>query len=348
METRVCRLYGQHDLRIETAEVPQPGPGEVLVAIGAGGICGSDLHYFQDGGFGPIRVREPIILGHEIAGTISALGEGVTSLSVGQKVAVNPSRPCRTCRYCVEGLFAHCLAMRFMGSALRFPHEPGGFRDLVVTDAIQCEPVGAHVGHAEAACAEPLAVCLHAANQAGPLEGRHVLITGAGPIGLLCLAAARRAGAASITVTDLQDATLAVAAQMGATQTINVATHPEALEPFKADKGHFNVVFECSAAAPALRTAIECVRPRGRIVQVGVTGDLPIPVNLIVGKEIEFVGTHRFHEEYALAARLIDSGEIDVKPVISHRFALEDAEEAFRIAGDRSQAIKVSLTFAAA
>lgn len=348
METRVCRLYGQHDLRIETADVPQPGPGEVLVAIGAGGICGSDLHYFQDGGFGPIRVREPIILGHEIAGTIAALGEGVTSLNVGQKVAVNPSRPCRSCKYCTEGLFAHCLAMRFMGSALRFPHEQGGFRDLVVTDAIQCEPVGAHVDHAEAACAEPLAVCLHAANQAGPLEGRHVLITGAGPIGLLCLAAARRAGATSITVTDLQDATLAVAAQMGATQTINVMTQPEVLEPFKADKGHFNVVFECSAAAPALRTAIECVRPRGRIVQVGVTGDLPIPVNLIVGKEIEFVGTHRFHEEYALAARLIDSGEIDVKPVISHRFALDDAEEAFRIAGDRSQAIKVSLTFASA
>ena len=132
MDTRVCRLYDKHDIRIETDAVGAPGKGEVLVAIGAGGICGSDLHYYHEGGFGPIRVKEPIILGHEIAGTIEAVGTGVADVKAGDRVALNPSRPCGHCKYCVESLFNHCLEMRFYGSALRFPHEQGAFRDRIV------------------------------------------------------------------------------------------------------------------------------------------------------------------------------------------------------------------------
>ena len=166
MKTRVCRLYGQGDIRIETEAVEAPGPGEVRLRMAAGGICGSDLHYYQDGGFGPIRVKEPIILGHEAAGTVEAIGEGV-ELALGDRVALNPSRPCLGCSYCEAGKFQHCLAMRFSGSALRFPHEQGAFRDLMVVDAAQCVPVSAGTSFAKAACAEPLAVCLHARNRAG-------------------------------------------------------------------------------------------------------------------------------------------------------------------------------------
>ncbi|MGV8935750.1 MAG: L-idonate 5-dehydrogenase [Allorhizobium sp.] len=346
METRVCRLYGQNDIRIETDTVETPGAGEVLVRIGAGGICGSDLHYFQDGGFGPIRVKEPIILGHEIAGTVEALGNGVSTLSIGQKIAVNPSRPCGHCRYCLDGVHQHCLTMRFFGSALRFPHEQGGFRDLMVVDARQCIPVSDHTSLAEAACAEPLAVCLHALNQAGTVKDKRVLVTGSGPIGLLCVAVARHAGAAEIVVTDLQDATLAVAMKMGATSTINVANSANLLDAYNADKGRFDVAFECSAAAPALKSAILAVRPRGTIVQVGVTGDMSIPINLLVGKEIKLHGSHRFDGEYAEAVRMIDTGEIDVKPIITHTVKLPDALDAFAIAGDRSRAVKVQLDFA--
>ncbi len=346
MKTRVCRLHGRNDIRVETEEVPPPGSGEVLVRIGAGGICGSDLHYYQDGGFGPIRVREPIILGHEVAGTVAALGAGVSTLAVGDRVALNPSRPCGRCRYCAEGLPIHCLSMRFFGSALRFPHEQGAFRDLIVVDALQCEPVGPNVSLGEAACAEPLAVCLHALSRAPDLSGKAVLVTGAGPIGALCVALAARAGAAEIVVTDLQDATLAVAARMGATRTINVGRDGEALEAYFADKGHFDVVFECSAAAPALRAAIAATRPTGTIVQVGVAGDLPVPVNMLVGKEIALVGTHRFAGEYAEAVRAISSGAIDVSPIITARFDVTDALAAFAEAGDRSRAVKVQLTFA--
>ncbi len=343
METRVCRLYGQGDLRVETEETAGPGPGQVLLRIGAGGICGSDLHYYQDGGFGPIRVREPIILGHEAAGTVEAVGDGV-SLEPGTRVALNPSRPCGSCVYCREGKFQHCLTMRFNGSALRFPHEQGAFRDLMLVGAEQCVPVGPETSLAKAAVAEPLAVCLHARNRAGSLAGKRVLVTGAGPIGSLCVAAAAHAGAGEIVVTDLHDATLAAAEAMGATRTVNVAR--EEMTEFAADKGYFDVTFECSAAAPAVRSAIECTRPLGRIVQVGVTGDLPVPLNMLVGKEIELVGAHRFHAEFAEAVALIDSGAIDPTPILTRTFPINEALDAFAMAGDRTRAVKVQLSFA--
>ncbi len=346
METRVCRLYDKYDLRIESDEVPEPLAGEVRVAIGAGGICGSDLHYYHRAGFGPIRVREPIILGHEVAGTIEAVGSGVIDLKEGDRVALNPSRPCGDCRYCKEALFQHCLNMRFYGSAMPFPHEQGAFRERIIADASQCEPVSSATSHAQAACAEPLAVCLHAQSRAGELRGKRVLVTGAGPIGCLVTAIARHAGAAEIVVTDLEEVPLAVAQKMGAGRTINVKEDASALDPYCVDKGSFDVVFECSAAEPAIRMAISAVRPQGTILQVGVTGDLPLPINLIVAKEISFRGTHRFHPEYAEAVRLIDSGEIDVRPIITSSFPLEEATAAFDTAGDRQHSVKVQLTFA--
>ena len=345
MHTRVCRLYEKNDLRIETEAAADPGPGEVLLAIAAGGICGSDLHYYQDGGIGLIRVQEPIILGHEAAGTVVTTGPGVTNLAKGDRVAVNPSRPCGTCRFCREGQFQHCLNMRFNGSALRLPHEQGLFRDRIVVDAAQCLPIGAGTSLAKAACSEPLAVCVHAANRAGALANRRVLVTGAGPIGALCVAVARQRSAAEVVVTDVQDATLAVARRMGAIRTLNVTRDAEAIEAFSADKGTFDVVFECSAAPAAMRSAIRSVRPLGTIVQVGVAGDLPVSINLIVSKEIDFKGTHRFHAEFAEAVRLIDSGAIDVAPIVTDSYPLEEAHEAFKVAADRSRSVKVQLTF---
>lgn len=345
METRACRLHGQHDLRLETLPLGEPGDGEVLVRMGAGGICGSDLHYLHDGGFGPIRVKEPIVLGHEVAGTVAALGEGVEDLAVGDKVALNPSRPCGACRYCREGRFNHCLDMRFFGSAMRFPHEQGAFRERMVVPAAQCERLSEGTSLAQGACAEPLAVCLHAANRAGDLQGKRVLVTGAGPIGVLCAAVSKLRGATEIVVTDLQDTPLAVAATMGATRTVNVGRDAADLDAYAAGKGSFDVAFECSAAAPALAAAIATVRPLGRIVQVGVTGDMSLAINALVGKEIDLVGTHRFHAEFAEAARLIDRGDLDVAPMITHRLPLDDFAEAFRLAGDRSRAVKAQLVF---
>lgn len=349
METRVCRLHGQNDLRVETIPLVGPARGEVLVAVGAGGICGSDLHYWQDGGFGPIRVQEPIILGHEAAGTVVQLGEGVTDLSVGDRVALNPSQPCGTCTYCREGNPQHCLSMRFKGSALRFPHEQGMFRDRIAIGAAQCHAIAPGVSMAAAACAEPLAVCLRALGRAegriGPLRGKRVLVTGAGPIGALCAALAAQNGAAEVVVTDLQDATLAVARKMGASTTINVRTDASALDPWLADKGTFDLTFECSAAAPALRQAIAATRPMGTIIQVGVTGDTPIPLNMLVGKEIGLIGTHRFDKEFAAAVALINKDALPLDALVTDSFPLDEATEAMTAAADRSRSVKVQIVF---
>lgn len=346
METRVCRLHGQNDLRIETLDLTDPGPGQVMVALAAGGICGSDMHYLSDGGIGTIRVREPIILGHEASGRVVAVGEGVTGLAPGDGVALNPSRPCGTCAYCTEGLPMHCLAMRFNGSAMRLPHEQGFFRDRIVLDAGQCVPVPAGADLNAVACAEPLAVCLHAGRMAGDMTGQRVLVTGAGPIGALCVAVAVQGGAAEIVVTDLQDATLEVARAMGATRTVNVRTDLDAMEAYSADKGYFHTAFECSAAGPAIRSAIAALRPRGALIQVGVTGEVPLPMNALVAKEIRFQGSHRFHEEFAEAVEAIASGRIDVRPIMTGTFPLEQAAEAFALASDRTRAVKVHLSFA--
>ena len=347
MQTRVCRLHAQGDIRVETESLGAPGADEVVIAMGAGGIWGSDLHYFLHGGFGAIRVREPIILGHEASGTVIALGAGVGDLKEGQRVAVNPSRPCGVCSYCCEGLTTHCLDMRFSGSAMRMPHEHGLFRDRMIVKAAQCVPVPGGTDLSEAACAEPLAVCLHAGHMAGDLAGKRVLVTGAGPIGALCAAVARQRGADEIVVTDLQDTPLQVARAMGADRTINVATDADLLDPYKAEKGHFHVVFECSAAAPALATAIACARPQGRIVQVGVTGDLPVPIQPLVGKELTLQGTQRFrHKEFDAAVAAIASRAIDVRPLITGRYPLEQAQDAFEAAADRTRSSKVHLTFA--
>ncbi|MBB4238475.1 L-idonate 5-dehydrogenase [Rhizobium esperanzae] len=344
MQTRLARLYEKGDLRVETAMVATPGPGEVLLKMAAAGICGSDLHYYQDGGFGPVRVREPIIPGHEASGIVSQAGEGV-DLATGTLVAVNPSQPCGRCEYCRRDMPIHCLEMRFMGSAMRLPHEQGMFREWLVVPARQCFAAGAATTAAEAACSEPLSVCLHAASRAGDFAGKRVLVTGAGPIGALMVAVARYHGASEIVVTDLADAALDRAKAMGADRTINVSRDGAALAEFEAGKGYFDLVFECSAAVPAIRGAIAAIRPRGTIVQVGVTGEIPIPLNAIVGKELHIHGTQRFHEEFAIAVELISSRRIDVRPIISHSLPLEQADAAFILAGDRAAACKVQLIF---
>ncbi len=342
---RAVVIHAAKDLRVETVETSALGPDDVEVRIEAGGICGSDLHYYQDGGFGVIRIKEPMILGHEVAGVVAKLGGNVAHLKTGQRVAVSPSRPCSQCRYCQEGKQQHCLNMRFYGSAMRFPHVQGAFREVLVTSAGQCHPVADGLTAGEAAMAEPLAVCLHAARQAGPLLGRRVLVTGSGPIGALCIMAARRAGAAEIVATDVADKALAMAARIGADRTINVATASQDLAEFGRDKGTFDVLFEASGNGRALVSALEVLRPGGIIVQVGLGGDVTLPINTIVAKEIQLRGTFRFHEEFALAVELMGKGLIDVKPLITATLPFDRATEAFELAGDKSKSMKVQLTF---
>jgi L-idonate 5-dehydrogenase len=338
-------IHAAKDLRIEDREAGQPGPGQVLIRLERGGICGSDLHYYNHGGFGTVRLKEPMILGHEVAGTIAATGPGVEGLSVGDRVAVSPSRPCRQCRYCLQGKPNHCLNMRFYGSAMPFPHIQGAFRQELVADAAQCVHVGT-LSAGEAAVAEPLSVCLHAVRQAGEVLGKRVLVTGSGPIGVLCVLAARRAGAAEIVVSDIAEYPLTHAIAAGADRVINSATDKDALAAYAPNKGYFDIQFECSGAATALASGIGALRPRSVIVQLGLGGDMTVPVQAITSKELELRGSFRFHEEFVTAVALMQKGLIDVKPLITHTMPIEQAVEAFELASNRQRSMKVQLQFA--
>ncbi|MBV8913696.1 MAG: L-idonate 5-dehydrogenase [Acetobacteraceae bacterium] len=336
-------IHAPRDLRIEDAAPPAPGPREVAVRIRAGGICGSDLHYYQDGGFGTVRIREPFIPGHEIAGEVLEVGPSVSRVRPGDRVAVNPSRPCGQCTYCREGKPRHCLEMRFFGSAMRFPHVQGGFREVLVCTEDQAIPIPDGLSTEHAAFAEPLSVCLHGATQAGELLGRRVLVTGTGPIGALSIVVARRAGAREIVATDLADAPLSVARRIGADLALNVRSDPSALDRFKAEKGHFDVVFEASGSGAALASAIEVARPGAVVVQLGLGGEMPLPINTLVAKEIQLRGTFRFDREFEWAIGFLASGAIDVSPLLTEVIPLDQAVRAFELAADRSRAMKVQL-----
>ena len=338
-------IHAAKDLRVEEHAEPIPGPGEVRVRIRAGGICGSDLHYYLHGGFGAVRLREPMVLGHEIAGTIDAVGEGVAGLALGDAVAVNPSLPCGGCRQCLAGRPNHCLDMRFYGSAMRLPHVQGGFSEALVCDAVRAVPLPPGMTPELAAFAEPLAVCLHAARQAGPLMGARVLVTGAGPIGNLAVAVARHAGAREVVVTDLHAAPLLTARRMGADRTVSMAEDADALLPYALDKGHFDVVFEASGSGAALGQAIQVARPQAVIVQLGLGGDVSLPLSALVAKEITLRGTFRFHDEFALAVEVLGRGWVDPAPLLSATLPVAEAVAAFELATDRGRAMKVQLAF---
>ena len=338
-------IHAAKDLRIEEREAEQPGSGQVEVAIEAGGICGSDLHYYNHGGFGTVRVREPMILGHEVAGTIKALGEGVSGFAVGDRVAVSPSRPCNHCEFCLKGQQNQCLNMRFYGSAMPMPHIQGAFRQRLVAEAYQCHKVRDGISIHEAAMAEPFAVTLHGVNRAGALTDKRVLVTGCGPIGALAIIAARAHGAREIVATDVMDAVLQKALAIGADRVINVASDPDALSAYSANKGYFDVQFEASGNERAVRSGLEALKPRSTVVQLGLGGDVSIPQNMVVAKEIEMKGTFRFHEEFGLAVDFINQRRVDLKPLLTGTFPLEEAVTAFETAGDRSRSMKVQLAF---
>ena len=345
MKAIVCRA--PEDLRLDTFETDALGTHQLQVDVAYGGICGSDLHYYHHGGFGTVRIKEPMVLGHEVSGIVRVVGSAVQNFKAGQRIAISPSRPCGQCQYCQKGHHNHCLDMRFFGSAMRFPHVQGAFRQTLVIDASQAHPLHDSLSLSLAALAEPLSVGLHAIQRAGSVFGKQVLVTGCGPIGTLLIGALRRAGAARIVAVDIADKPLECARAMGADETINIAKHPEALAPFAVNKGVFDVMFEASGNDRALRSGLDVVTPRGVIVSIGLGGDSALPLNQLVGKELELRGTFRFHEEFAVAVRFLNEGLIDGRPVISHVMNFDDAIHAFELASDKSQAMKVQINFGA-
>ena len=335
-----CRIHAKEDLRVEQEETPDVGPGEVLLKLGAGGICGSDLHYYFEGRNGSFVVREPLVPGHEASAVVARVGAGVTRVKVGDKVAVSPSHACGRCDYCRNGREQLCMDMKFLGSASLFPHVQGMFREYFVMGERQCYPVGGEISLGELAFAEPLAVGLHAVNRGGELLGKSVLITGAGTIGCVTVQAARLAGARTITVSDILDRPLAQAKRVGADVTLHAQRDAEALA-----KPQFEVAYEVSGSIHALRTCMAAVKRGGVVVQVGTLPHEPLPfvVNNVMAKEIDLRGAFRWGIEFDWAVAYLSTRRVDVRPLLSGQYPLSDAVAAFRAAADKNTSTKVQV-----
>ena len=339
------KIHGPLDLRIEDYPLDNLKPNQVEIKIAIGGICGTDLHYYKHGGFGQIKLREPMILGHEVSGFISKIGSNVENLSIGQLVSVSPSRPCNKCVFCLNGNQIQCINMKFYGSAMPFPHIQGAFREILIVEDYQCVSADG-LSSQEAAMAEPLAVCLHAIKQAEKIFGQKVLITGSGPIGTLCVAAARGAGAEEIIVTDISSNALTFSDSVGADKVLNVLEEHDKLKDYQSNKGYFDLAIECSGSAQGISDAINCLKPKGTLIQLGLGGDVLIPLVSVTTKELNLRGSFRFHSEFELAVNMMKKKLINVNPLITHKLDFKSAKEAFELAmNNDKKSMKVQLSF---
>jgi L-idonate 5-dehydrogenase len=340
--TRAVRLHGALDLRVERTELPPLGEHDVLLALGAAGVCGSDLHYWRHGRAGAFVLREPLIPGHEASGTVVAVGADVTRVAPGDKVAIDPSHACGRCDYCRAGRGNLCRRMRFLGSASVWPHAQGLFRERLVIGEAQLTAVRQHeVSLGEIACAEPLSIGLHAVQRAGgSLLGATVFVAGAGTIGCMCVIAARLAGAAEVVASDLHERALDIARQVGADRVLR----GDDADALAAMREGADVSIEAAGNAAALAACFAATRRGGCIVQVGtLPAELPFPANDVMTRELDYRGAFRANREFGVAVQAIAQRRVDVRPLISAQLPLARAQEAFELALDRTRSTKVQL-----
>jgi len=318
---RAAVLHGIHDLRIEDVPVPQPDPHQVLVEISAVGICGSDVHYYEHGRIGDYVVQAPMVLGHESGGTVVALGSAVSHLALGQRVALEPGVPCRRCEQCRSGRYNLCPDVQFFAT----PPVDGSLAERVVIDADFAFAVPDSLSDAGAALIEPLSVGIWACRKAGVTTGSRVLVTGAGPMGVLAGLVARASGAAHVAVTDINAARLAQALDLGLDQAVPAGSD---LADIGAD-----VLLECTGIEAVAGAGIIALRPAGTAVLVGMGADaqMRLPVQAIQNRELTVTGTFRYANTYPAAIALAASGRIDLDALVGARVPLDRAEDALRM-----------------
>jgi L-idonate 5-dehydrogenase len=340
---RAAVLHGPRDIRIESYRQPDLAPGMVLLRSRCVGICGSDQHYFEHGYCATFVPDRPFVLGHEIAAQIAAVADDVAHLRPGQRVAVNPARNCGLCEYCKAGRINLCAHNIMLGSASTKPPTDGGLAEFVAVRADQCHPLPDNIDESLGAMIEPFAVALHAVKRAGSVAGRRVLVTGAGAIGLLAAITARAFGAAPVAISDIVPERRAKARELGIDAVLDPSAADFAARAMELSGGGFEFVFEASGAPPALRSGIELARPGGTIVQIGTLGtaEIPLPVNRLMTKELNLIGSMRYGNVFDEAIRLVAAGRVDLRPLINEVFPLEDAVKAFEFAADKARSFKV-------
>lgn len=333
-------VHGAKDLRVDELPVPRPAEDRVAVRIVYGGICGSDLHYAADGQNGPYRVRAPLVLGHEVVGVVAESVAGAPK--AGTPVAIHPATPCAPAG-AAEPTGLHLRPGTYLGSASTEPHTQGGFAEILAVQPAQLRPLPEGLPLRRAVLAEPFSVALHGIRRLGErVRGARALVSGAGPIGALAVAALRHAGAAEIVAADLQSFPLKVAGAVGAGTTVNLA------EGGEVEESAFDVVVEAAGAVASLNAAVTAARPGGAVLQLGMlpSGPVPVAMSSVIAKELTVFGSQRFDVELDEAIALLAADE-SLETVVSHEFALDDAVAAFACAADSSRSSKTVLRVSA-
>jgi len=326
---RAAVLHAPGDIRIEERERPRPGPREVLVEVTAVGVCGSDVHYYEHGRIGPFVVEAPLILGHESAGRVVELGEGAAKHAVGDRVALEPGVPCGRCRECRAGRYNLCADVRFFAT----PPVDGAFAEFVAIHEDFAFALPESLSDEEGALMEPLSVGVWACRKAGVSAGDRILVTGAGPIGLLAVQCAIASGATDVTVSDVNPHRLEVARRTGATRAVT---------PGDGLDGDFDALLECSGHPAAVAAGIGALRPAGTAVLVGMGPEEEgtLPLSVIQARELWVTGTFRYAGTYPAAIALAASGRVDLEAIMSRRFGLDEAEAALRAGREDPHSVK--------
>lgn len=342
---RAAVLHGAKSIKVEARPQPEANAGMVKLRVRRAGICGSDLHYFEHGYCAAFVPTRPFIPGHEFTAEVAAVGEGVTTVQLGARVTVNPARSCGFCEYCKGGRPNLCRQIIMLGSASTQPPTDGAFAEYVTVRADQCHALPPDMDDATGAMLEPFAVALHAVKRAGVVSGKRVLVTGGGPIGQLVAMTAKVFGAVPVALSDLLASRRDTAHRLGADAELDPAASDLSEQVRELSGEGFDVVFEASGAKAALRQAFELVRPGGTIVQIGTLGteDIPLPANLLMNREVNFIGSMRYGNVFDEAIRLIEAKRIDLHPLISHVLPLVETARALRLAGDKGDVLKVQL-----
>ena len=327
----------QRKLELVETELPTPEPqaGQVRLRMAYGGICGSDLHYYHEGASGPFVIREPLVPGHELSGTVDLDPSG--DLAPGTPVTIHPAT-FGTPEPGIEDRPHLWPNGAYLGSASTWPHTQGGMSEFVVVGKHMLRPLPTTLPLRRAALAEPLAVALHAIHVAGGVEGQRVLVSGSGPIGLLTASAALTSGAAEVVSTDVLPGPLRRARELGVRSALQVGVD-------EIPTAYFDVVLECTGVPAAISTALDAARRAAIVVLVGIPANAPRPVNLapLVSRELELRGTLRFNDEIDHAIRLLDANP-GLEQVITHVYPAGQAVEAFATAADSDASGKVLLS----
>ena len=333
MENLAAVLHGIRDIRFEDRPVPTLGPRDVLVEVRAVGVCGSDVHYYEHGRIGDYVVAAPLVLGHETSGVIAARGSNATRHQIGQRVAVEPGVPCGSCAHCHAGRYNLCADIRFHGT----PPVDGTFQRYVATSEDFLHPIPDAMSDEAGALMEPLAVGVWACRRAGITAGSSVLITGAGPVGLLALQVALASGATQVTVSDVRPHRLEMARAFGATRILNVAN-----EPLTLGSDGVDALIECSGNAEAASLGIRAIRPAGVAVMVGMGPDVDavLPMGVIQSREIWLTGVFRYANVFPAAIALASTERVRVEGLATHRYPLTKVVDALEIGQRDPAAIK--------